>query len=556
MRLTRNVVTALALVSSSAWLGCNALVGIDEGELATSQDSGHAQIDGAGSDGKGPEGASADGPTTDAAGETGSDATIADSASSDGSDSGAPDSTVSDTGSVDTGTTDASGDTGSDGTVSDGGTETSTGAEAGPDATVDSGPTFTTFSCGVDNGTLTLVDDLSTLPNGASLSFQRGIWIAPTSQGSTIYVLTQRSDENADFRAYAVGLTTGVVNLYTYSGLNPTGSNLRLLDVTTTQVSTTYTTLVLTSYGNGALAGLQVAQLPEQFGGPLTTAYPVGSLGAIDPGTVGAGRMAPMTSGATAWLASTDESTSYSLVMGAGTQAAGQIGSQTLGSSPTNNFNFSAQATLFDIGGDLYTVQSLPGTSQDTVYAVPDSLGDAGVQTPVAVPDAGGALFEAKISATDPTKVLLLGVTLSTSGTGAQLYVAKVPPSQLESIDIGPPQFTPASTVSLGEFPTDNSGRAWSNDDFVTVGSPGTGGSGMAMALVDGNGNLLNGALIENDGNQIQIGAVQFINTFNEVIGGSLYIAWIEYASVDGSAIKYSRIYAARVTCVPSPDGG
>jgi hypothetical protein len=76
------------------------------------------------------------------------------------------------------------------------------------------------------------------------------------------------------------------------------------------------------------------------------------------------------------------------------------------------------------------------------------------------------------------------------------------------------------------------------------------------MVIIDGNGNVLNGGLIENDGNQVQLGAIQFVGTFSEVVGGSMYIAWIEYAAVDGSAVKYSRIYAAKVTCVPSPDGG
>ena len=486
-----------SLLALLAGAGCDAIAGIQEGELASGQDGSVTGDSGPGLDGTIGEGG-ADGPSGD--------------------------STASDAG--------------------DAGVDTGNAGEAG----------LVPLRCAVDTSTTVLVDDLSTYDGGAGLDYIQGVWIGLTSTSQQLWVITQISGYDS-FLTYEVDLMHGTS---TPTGQLGIGTSARLLDAITTGSGNGLRSDILATYPGsigvgGPQSGLQVVELPNYFG-------PSSSSSIEGPGHVAyeSGRLASVpTTGAWPWLAVTRSTllvTQPDLTAGAGIYIDGGPGSHGLAIG-SGIEQLVAQQPFFDNAGELYAFAN--GVDPDggtSVFAIPDDLEDAA--TMGTIPGATTTVLCAQPSAADPTRALVVADAIT--GQSVQVYAGLAPFAQLTSLTLGAAPLSAGAAIPLEDFPSANLGRSTSGDELAIIGTPADGSSGLVFLWLSPSGEPVSqlGQKIEDDGNQAQIAAVAFQKLLSEALGATLYIAWIETAAPDGSATKFGRIYAAQVTCAPPADGG
>jgi hypothetical protein len=433
-------------------------------------------------------------------------------------------------------------------------------ARAGDDATASDGPTPPpTLVCAVVPSTTLLVDDLSTYDGGASLNFIHGLWIGKTLTNKQFYVVTQVAQDDTSFLAYEVDLNAGgVLQTGHWSGVGGQAGGIGLIDFTSEPSGATIANVAFTGYngpvsGTGSQTAVQIVPLPPQFGGLVGSSYKVGQVLA----NILSGRFLVQPTGEVDWLMATQGRSfaDYRVAVGAGFQddASAAPGTE-LAHSFTTPYDVAGRP-FFDMSRTLYSL--LQGVDPDggaTLFAMPDDFSDAATQAPVGASQQA-VIAGARPSTTDATKAIVLA--LAPSGPAYTSLAGLVPPARLTSLSFDPSQLASGGTVAVSEVPADNIGRAWLGDDLVMVGSPQDGSGGLVLLWLGHDGRPVSHAgnqrKVMDDGNQVEIAAVQFEKILPQGLGATLDLAWMEHVSPDGGAGKYDRIYAAQATCTPAP---
>ena len=399
----RRITGGLAAASASATcvvlaagLGCNAIAGIQDGQLATI-DSGSG-VDGT-AEGSVDSGGGMDGPTGDA---------------------GQMDST----------------------TASD--------STAPPMDASDAAP-LPPVRCTVNPGSTLLVADLSSFADaglGSQASqFGHALWIFPVqNNNSGAYVVAQVASDQNDFTLYQVDLGQHTATPQSL-GSNSTGG-VRLVDVEPTPSGVT----AMATIGNGAnTSALQVVPLPTSFGGSPGTATTISGTVLNNQYPQNATMSSPG-NGVYYWLLGARNNSQVTELL-SGSNANSTMGQVVLVNGTTKNVSFSTPP-LYMNDGNLYAfVNGYADGGSETVFAYPDDLSSMGTQSQVLTTDPLALVASAHVSATDSTKAAILALSLNQSGAGsAQLWAGKVPPSQLTSLDLAPPQFTAGTTLGITDL--------------------------------------------------------------------------------------------------------
>ena len=485
-----------ACVALAAGLGCNAIVGIQDGVLVTI-DSG-TLTDGTAADGSADTGGGMDGPVGDAGG---MDSTTA-------SDSTSPPVDASD------------------------------------------GSTPPPIRCSINPGSKTLVADLSAFADGGAsccgnpAQFGQALWAFPMSNDNNgVEIFAQNAADQTDFSMYQLNFGQGTP-LPTPVGSSTMGG-VRLLDVeptpagppvALTTVSTTFDTQALQVVplpaGNGGTAGTPTTIT----GSVLTNQYP------------NSASLLPLGSNAYDWILAENGSGTSDLI-------SGNSGNMQVTLVPSTSQSIHTATKPFDLGGNLYTfVQGLGDAGNgNTVFAYPDNFSGTGTEAPVVSSASLSAILLAHVSTADSTKAALVGATIDSSGAGsAQIWSALLPASSLTSLTLGAPQFTVGSSLSLSEVPFNQGTTVPYGDQFFLIGTGQGDQTTLLLLWVNAAGVALAhpavmGPLLST-GNVVRFSTLAVGQVFSQ-FDLQLYVAWVE-ENGSGST-EFDQLWAAQVTCQP-----
>jgi hypothetical protein len=233
----------------------------------------------------------------------------------------------------------------------------------------------------------------------------------------------------------------------------------------------------------------------------------------------------------------------------------------TLLSSPTTDYN-ADNVPFFHMGSNYYAfddnIADAGNNNQaSTVLEIPDNLGDGGKRAIVNSPEGFSAIMGARPAVSDRTKVDVIGAGIALDDAGnptIQVMGAQLPPDQLMQLSLTPPQFPEAYALSFGDVAFDGTGKAWMDDEFLSVGTPGDQSGGVVLLWLGPDGHPVssraNSGKIIDTANAVKVSAVYGNQHFNES-GGTLFIAWIESILPDGSVGIHEQLWAAKVSCSP-----
>ena len=381
--------------------------------------------------------------------------------------------------------------------------------------------------CTVDPNTTTLLEDLSTNTEAGSngMQFQHLLFIVTANIGDGVYVLAQKNSEDSDFTMYQVSFGQRSANSMTLGSAQYGG--VRLLDVRQTPKGPA----ALTSYTtqqNSPQQALEIVSLPATWGGAAGTITPVSPVILNGSYPNGATFVSPVAD-VYYWILAAQQSG----VQGQILTGSSNMDVLTLLQSPTGNYN--ANVPFLDMNRNLYAVaQGLSDAGGSTVLAYPDSLDDAGVQAPVAATSPFSAVLTAHVSAIDPMKVALAGISLDQTTGNGQVWAGRVNPASMTSLTLGPPQFAAGSVLAINELPFDNGGTALYGDHLFSVGTAQGGSNSLLLVWIGPEGRAIAhravmGPLITRS-NVIRTSAIGVNQAIGEVDAG-LFVAWIEEKS-------------------------
>jgi hypothetical protein len=528
----------LAFVASAAlsgWMGCDALVGIQEGELAG--DSGSDATAHADSGADGPQGSdSGKDSTTDGGGGDGSalDSTT---------DSTAPDGTTPDAvadapdATADSYTVDASEAGSTDATTE------AQGGDSAADAPTESGTQPPTLGCTIVPGTQTLVQDLS----GTSyLEFTGQLRLATRSGNASAYVVAQRQNDSNEFVVYSVDFTTRTSIAAAVTG---PGDYLSLLDA----ISQGSTSQVLAAYGTngGSTESLEIVPLPYGGGTP-GPAWPLPN--ATVPSGVGGGRLLLGPPDSYLVYAGNNGNTVYALCSGEGMQG-GPGAVTTLMQSSSSFLGGIGDNPFVSIGGTDYAFLSLSDGGRP-VAVYPADASNSGTTSTFTANASVGALLDVQVDPSNPGNVEAIALNLP-DGFTPTLWAGSIPQASLVPMSVGAPQFTQGSVIALGDFPGGGTATTWMGSELLRIGPPGDNSGGVVLLWVGPTGRAVSRATtsgkLVTTSNEIVGAGVQVLDQTGELTA-TLSIAWVERIVPDaGSA--YDQLYAAEVSCVPLPSG-
>jgi hypothetical protein len=487
--------TALgAWVCIAGWLGCDAIVGIQDGILAPS--------DGGGNDG-------------------------ADVTTGDGN-----------------GGHDATGDT----TTTDGGLDALAEAEAG----------VTVAACNLVPNSTMVVDDLSTHDGGdREFAHALGITALKNVNGEAI-VVTQTQSENQDILAYRASYGNGPSPPVNLAGVATSGGvQIQDTISDPAGNGNVVLTSFVTGFVNQPAYGLQLIPLPnlnnDQFsqGG-----YELVNLFLANVNQAHA--LQTSSSSAIWVASTTGESFFRSnITVGAGftdDAAAANVNVLTInGTSP----NWSVDFAPFVVGNGVYVIANQATEAGAGVYSTPMDFSDAATLGTIGSPSLS-LVFKAHASVGSPGKALVFAGTLDTQGNfdlyGATVDPGMLgsltvgqPPFTGGTVSLGDMPFDRGDSVwatdelfAIGT-PGDKSVGAvlvWIAPDGHLVSAASTSG----------------GKLIQTN-NAIQLSAVAAQTVLGEG-HAELVVAWIERIVPDGGAQPYDVLYSAQAVCNKPTDGG
>jgi hypothetical protein len=477
----------------AAGLGCNAIAGIQDGQLATI-DSGSG-VDGM-AEGSVDSGGGMDGPAGD-----GMDSTT-------GSDSTSPPADASD---------------------------------AGPPPSI---------RCSVNPGSKTLVADLSSFVDaggccGNPAQFQQALWAMPlTNDGNGVEIVAQNAADQSDFSVYLVDI--GQTTFNPIPAGSSTMGGVRLLDVEPSASGPV--ALATVSTGSNTQA-LQVVTLPATNGGmpglPTTITSTV-----LNNQYPNSASVLPV-GGSYDWLLSANGNGMNELVSGNSSNM--QV---SLVPNSPQSINFSGPPLDMggNLYAFVMGVGDAGGSGgSTTVFAYPDNFSSAGTQSPVASTAALSAIISAHVSTIDSTKASLLGVTIDSSGAGSgQIWSAELPPSSLTSLTLSSPQFTAGTNLALSELPFNQGSTVPFGDQVFFVGTGQGDSTTLLLIWVNASGVALArpavmGPLLST-GNVVRAATVAVGQALSQYELG-LFVTWIE--EIPSGSGEYDQLWAAQVTCQP-----
>ncbi len=502
-RITGGLAAAAAsgiCVALAAGLGCNAIAGIQDGQLAT-MDSGSV-VDGTAEGSV--DGGGMDGPTGDAGG---MDSTTA-------SDSTAPPGDASD---------------------------------AAP---------LPPVKCTVNPGSTLLIADLSSFADAGlgtqASQFAHALWIFPVqNNNSGAYVVAQLSSDQNDFTLYQVDFGQHTATPQP-AGSSGTGG-VRLIDVEPTPGGVT----AMATIGNGTnTSALQVVPLPMTFGGAPGTPTTISGT-VLNNQYPSNATMSSPGNGVYYWLLGARNNSQVTELL-SGSNANATMGQVVLVNGTAENVSFSTPP--LDMNGNLYAfVNGYADGGSETVFAYPDDLSSMGTQSQVVSNDPLALVASAHASVTDSTKAAVLALSLNQSGAGsAQLWAGKVPPSQLTSLDLAPPQFTAGTTLGITDLAFNAGGSTPFGDQLLSIGTSNAAPGQLNLLWINDNGIAVTrpstmGPLLTsgNTGNNvIRLSAINVGQQFTQLFV-SMFVTWIEEVVPGGGGQEYDQLYGAQVTCQP-----
>ena len=481
-------------VALAAGLGCNAIAGIQDGQLATI-DSGSG-VDGT-AEGSVDSGGGMDGPAGDG---------------------GGMDST----------------------TVSDSTAPPVDASDAGPPPSV---------RCSVNPGSKTLVADLSSFVDaggccGNPAQFGQALWALPlTNDNNGVEIVAQNAADQSDFSVYQVNI--GQTSFTPTPAGSSSMGGVRLLDVEQSANGP----FALATVGTGSnTQALQVVSMPSTSGGsPGTPNTITGTI--LNNQYPNNATLLPLGANAFDWLMSDNGNGINELRSG----NSGNMAVSLVSNSP-QNMHFGTPP--MDLGGNLYAfVMGLgdAGGNTTTMFTYPDTFSSVGTQSQVVSSASLSAIITAHVSTTDSTKAALLAAAIDSSGAGsAQIWSARLPASGLTSLTLGAPQFTAGSNLSLSELPVNQGSTVAYGDEAFLVGTGLGDATTLLLLWVDANGLAIArpavmGPLLST-GNVIRYSTIAVGQAFSQLQVG-LFLAWVE--EIGSGSSEYDQLWAAQVTCQP-----
>jgi hypothetical protein len=452
------------------------------------------------------------------------------------------------------GVVDASADTALDRALD---TARDTGRDAAVDTAADA-PVEPAIVCLADTSSLILVADTSTLGDAGALGFAQKVWIAKTTTANQIFVYAQLLGSTT-FLEYPVDFrAVGTPTAQAYAGFSDRG--IDLLDVSTTITDGgALTNVALASYpgsnlGAVPMSGIQVVPLRPSFTAVIpNNAFAVTKLFAAH---LTSGVFLQPTPTSAEWVVSAQGTMNrqYTVLVGAGSQSDASGPAMVLAASPTFAYSID-DAPFFDMGGSLYAVVSGvdPG-KVPTVFRWPDDWSGDASASPVTA-TARTRVLAARPSAGDPSTALVLVAVPDSTRTHEGIYAARVPASQLTSLNAGAPTFVSGSLLEAGELPATSMGQCSLDDETAIVG-PTLDGTGLQLVWLGPDGRAIshpatNGPLVPPGGNTVAASAVQFEGQEGES-AALFFVAWIEIVAATGA----QQLFAEPVFCAPPGDGG
>jgi hypothetical protein len=477
----------IGLGGAAAWLGCNALAGIELGTLgasdAGSNGDGTVTMDGNAESGNGDSAVKADSPANDAA----------DSGSSGDSGDGAP----------------------------------------GMDANAP------TFVCAPSTRPFA-VDSLENADAGRQFGGNGLVLGVTNDQEARIVVQVSQNSSGEAFRVYNVRWPGQLDSLWTFTG---TGGLMNA------QVTPTGITAILENqgYDGGPITTLLAQPLPANVRDqpslpqPFPLTFPLGSFnGSAYLLELGLDDEFVLTQPQTV-NGSSYGSLRASRDGGPGVPSMFATSTQQHGDSPT----------LVQGGGSVFAALGSDPTSDAgvVVYKLPANGINTGPVTPTLL--ATNTLIAGAFpSTTNPTKIATFAATLVTVPT-AQLtfYAGLVEGGRFDALQLS--ALTQGASFGLHEVPVNKSSVSFTNDQLVMAGlSPVAADQGINFVWMDSNAHVLGQAVgdarLYHDRAGIQTTSVAFIQSVAGILA-SFYVAWIEEPS-DTNGI-YDVLYVDQVQC-------
>ena len=551
-------------------VGCNALVGIQEGAPATT-DSGSGDNDGAGPSGDSGSGIDSNMPTRDSG--SGADGTTPGDDSGSDADGAMP---VADSGS-DVDSTVPVGDSGSDADatipVGDSGSDVDATIPVG-DSGSDADATTPPGDSGSDSGdagfipvsctpsTPVLVDDLANEDAALGTTFNHQMWVVPGQEGDGVYIVNSTQNEFYWFTLYQASFS-GQATVATQLGNAPFG-NMRLIDVEPTSNGGQS---VLVSYMDDAgLGGLELVPLPYTLGANPPSP-PTNIAQAFFPAMMSfpnGGTFTTLDNGV-AWIldiknGSAGTQTFYSgatVTPDAGPEAGPEAGQGpellfTTTSQPNGSVPFVAtdstlyafvQGLLGDGGG---------GANSSTLLTYPATFDTPPTWSPVNSTAPLSTVLAAHFSVQSPGNVLVLALNANFSSGSAQVFSALTPPSGLTSLSIGAAPFAAGSNLSTADIPFNAGSQVWEGDHLLVAGAGSQSPNDLTFMWIDPNGFVLTRGVLIPRQNPIQTTAIGANASPPVVEGfGSFFVAWTERVSEGG---QHDQLWVAKVLCVAATD--
>ncbi len=482
-----------ACVALASGLGCNAIAGIQDGQLVT-LDSG---VDGTSQDGSIDSGGGMDGPAGDGGGMDGT--TMSDSAS--------------------------------------------------PPVDASDAATIPTVRCTINPGSKTMVASLSGFDAGSccgnAQQFQQPIWTIPLMNDSNgVEIVAQNAADQTDFSLYFLNFGQGGLPSPVAAGSSAMGG-VRLLDVEPTP-SGPPTALTTVGVSPNTQA-LQVVPLPNTSGGTPGAPLTITSAFLNNAFPNGAGLL-PTGTNTYDWLLADNGGGVNQLV-------SGNSGMMQVTLLPNNPQGLHVGGPPMDLGGNLYAFVMAVGDAGTgtTVFQYPDNFSASGIQAPVASNASLSAIAEAHVSVSDSTKAQILAATIDSSGAGSvNLWAARTPASSLTSLTIGSPPFTAGTSFGLSEVPFNGGATVPYGDQAFFVGTVNGDATTMILAWVNAQGLAVSRPSVAgplySDGNVIRYATIAVGQAFSQY-NVSLFLAWVE--EVGSGSSEYDELWAAQVTCQP-----
>ncbi len=485
---------SVGLGGAAAWLGCNALAGIELGELGA-RDSGPGS---------------------------------------------SPDGTVLPDGNGGSGSNAGSGMAGSGSNVSGSGA----GEDGGGDAAMEAGPPA--FVCSPSPRPFA-VASLEGETDGGGRQFQANITLGVTQQQEARIIVQlqqegQQQQQQEAFRVYNVRWQPAALDsLWTFSGSNG------YLNATALTPGGMTAVVSNSGYDGGPVSTLEAYPLPanvqqqSSLPPPYPLTFPIGNFngsatllefGMADDFVVL--RNQTMTG-------STFSSLRSSQSAGLGVPSVFANSSAQNGDSPL----------LVQGGPSVFAVIGSDPTSDAgvTIYKLPANGGDAGLVTPAALPS-NTLVIGAYPSVADSTKTATFAATLVTVPSAQLTFYAGLVPApafdglQLSALTLGP-------SYGLHEVPVNKSSTSFINDQIVMAGlSPVASDQGINVVWMDSKAHVLGQAVgdtrLYNSRPGIQTTAVAALQSIPGVLA-SFYVAWIDEPSDDAGV--YDVLYVDQVQC-------